>query len=140
MSVSPGDPRQGCQDYTLEVTGRGTVNFEGRSGVWMLGKYSHSIPVTAIGELVSAFDEAKFFTLRDEYVNGLSPHGSGYALKLAIGARTKSVFTYRSGGGPDVAPEILKILVQRLEDASDVQRYMTEGAKPRAGSLPNPRE
>lgn len=140
VAVYPYDPHKGCPEYSLEITGQGAVTFEGKWGVWMLGKHSHSIPVLGVRDLLSAFDRAKFFGLQDEYLDGLSAHGSGYSLSLTITGRTKSVFSYHNPGNPDAAPEVVKTLVQRVVEVSGVQRYLTEEAGPRTTSPPSRQE
>ncbi|HXQ34312.1 MAG TPA: DUF6438 domain-containing protein, partial [Anaerolineales bacterium] len=54
-----------CPAYKLTIEGNGTVIYEGQDFVQVKGKQTAGLSPAQIQDLVSAFEQAKFFTLTD---------------------------------------------------------------------------
>jgi len=54
-----------CPIYKLTIQGNGNVIYEGQDFVLVKGKQTASLNPAQIQELVSAFEQTKFFTLSD---------------------------------------------------------------------------
>lgn len=106
----------GCRDCTAEyyasIDGNGIVNYEGFSGVRLVGKYTFSISIEQIKDLISNFKKVDFFALEDKYINKKLPNGLtlivSHSIKttttLTIGTKTKSVFNFY--GAPEGLDEL----------------------------------
>ena len=93
----------GCTvEYVASIDGNGIVNFEGISSVRLKGKYTFSVPVEQVKELINDFRQINFFSLENSYTEKKLPNGISeivsHAVKttttLTIGSKTKTVFNF----------------------------------------------
>jgi ankyrin repeat protein len=112
-------------DYTVAVFGDGTVVYRGYSSVAFTGRHSASISRQNVAQLVKFFEEADFYSLRNEY----SVHADAFlrTISIAIDGRRKQV------DDVDGLAVGMPLAVERLEDAIDrlsgSQRWTQGNAK-----------
>lgn len=101
-----------CPAYVVDITGDGSVTYEGFSSVAVSGRFQDRIAPTEVAALVGMFEQADFFSLNDEYIADITD-SPFYSVTLTIDGRTKKVIDYvgKMAGMPDVVTE--------LEDAID---------------------
>jgi hypothetical protein len=109
-----------CPAYKLTITANGSVEFEGRHYVKKKGVVRATMSWDQLKQLVAEFEKAKYFTLKDRYVD----EGDGCAsvwtdqpyvtTSITIAGKTKSIKHYTGCQGPAV----LKRLTA-LEDKID---------------------
>lgn len=106
-----------CPSYSVHIRGDGTVTYNGGSFVALTGSHRGWIPKETVLEIVNAFQQADYFSLRDRYVAGITDNPT-YTTSISFDGRTKEVVDYvgASAGMPDS--------VTTLEDAIDkICRY-----------------
>jgi ankyrin repeat protein len=98
-------------NYTLAVYADGTVVYRGYSSVAFTGRHRGSVPRQNVAQLVKLFEQADFFSLRNEY----SVHAEAFfrTISIAIDGRRKQV---DDENGLAVG---MPLAVERLEDAID---------------------
>lgn len=98
-------------DYTLAVFGDGTVVYRGYSSVAFTGRHRGSVPRQNVAQLVKLFEQADFYSLRNEY----SVHADAFirTISIAIDGRRKQVDDEE---GLAVG---MPLAIERLEDAID---------------------
>ncbi len=101
-----------CPAYVVDIAEDGTVTYDGTSSVAVSGRFQDRIAPSDVAALVARFDQAKFFSLQDEYMAPIkdSPF---YKMTLTIDGRTKTVVDYE---GQMVG---MPAIVTELEDAID---------------------
>jgi len=119
----PTDIRQ-CPDYSISLSGDGTVQYEGRNGVRTLGKQTHQTSAKAVHDLVVEFEKSGFFSLNNRYeqvqVRGLIQtidHAIATTVSISVAGRTKRVYDFYG------TPEVLTRLERRIDEVSDSRRY-----------------
>jgi hypothetical protein len=58
-----------CPNYTLTISGDGTVTFEGRQFVKKTGIFKSSISIKKVQQLIAEFNKANYFSLKDKYLS-----------------------------------------------------------------------
>lgn len=117
--------------YLLTISGDGTVQYEGRAGVFVRGKRTGHISNSAVKQLVEEFRKAHFFELQDSY----SSHATdlpGRVVTLQAGPISKHVvdlgFHDSGADSPDGflsgAPQSLIELENRIEVLANVRRWV----------------
>ena len=98
-------------DYTIAVFGDGTVLYKGISNVAFMGTHRGSVPPGNVAELVRLFEQADYYSLRDEY----SVHADSFSqtTSIEIDGHRKQV---ENTSGLEVG---MPLAVERLEQAID---------------------
>jgi len=98
-------------DYTLAVYADGTVLYRGYSSVAFTGRHRGSVPAQNVAQLVKLFEQADFYSLRDQY----SVHADAFirTISIAIDGRRKQI------DDEDGLAVGMPLAVERLEDAVD---------------------
>lgn len=101
-----------CPIYRVEIRGDGLVTYDGERFVAVLGRRTRRVSPAAVRRLVSQFQAANFYSLRDEYRASVTDMPS-QIVSLRIGSRSKVVVDYAGerAGMPHAVSE--------LEDAID---------------------
>ncbi len=96
-----------CSDYRVEIHGDGTVLYEGRGNVGVIGKHRDRISREALLELVGYFRDADYFSLFDRY-EAMITDSPSTTTSLAYDQFRKSVYDYVGGqaGMPDAVWEL----------------------------------
>ncbi len=95
-----------CPIYKLTIDETGKVLFEGKEFVSHIGKKEFFIGKNKVRELISAFDKAQFFSLRDNYEGGPTDAPSAIT-SITIDGRTKTISHY--GASPDAPKELTEL-------------------------------
>jgi Domain of unknown function (DUF6438) len=109
-----------CPAYKLTILASGSVEFEGRHFVKEKGIVRATISREALKRLVAEFEKARFFTLKDRYVNEKDGCASVWTdqpmvtTSITIAGKTKSIKHYRGCQGLPVLKQLTA-----LEDKID---------------------
>jgi hypothetical protein len=93
MTLERGPCYGDCPIYKLEVRGDGSVLYVGDGNVAISGHHRAAIPHESVDRLVEAYRKARFFSLLDSYVAGVTD-GPWYTISLSFDGRTKTVQDY----------------------------------------------
>jgi ankyrin repeat protein len=98
-------------DYTVEVFGDGTVFYRGYSTVAFTGRHRGSVPRQNVAQLVKLFEQADFYSLRNEY----SVHADAFirTVSIEVDGRRKQI------DDEDGLAVGMPLAIERLEDAID---------------------
>jgi hypothetical protein len=122
-----------CPVYSLAISGRGEVRFEGVRFVARQGTVTDTVSGDSVRALVAGFSESNYFGFADRYrygEPGCEPYHTdapNVITSITLGARTKRVEHDRGCGG---APAALAVLENRIDEIVRVSRWTT-GEPPR---------
>lgn len=117
-----------CPDYTIKISGDGTVEYEGRAFVNKHGKLVDHVPATVVSALVKKFDDARFDTLSiPDNCPRISTDHSMVTLTLGHAGRWHRVPHYL---GNSCAPPVLFDLEKAVDDAVQSDRWTRCGPTP----------
>jgi hypothetical protein len=106
-----------CPEYSLTILGNGTVIYEGRNYVAVVGEHVYQIPSDNVKRLVDAFQNARFFSMQDGY--DLCVDCATHTASMTIDGRTKTVvYSLYS------APASLLHLDKRIDEYADSVRWV----------------
>jgi ankyrin repeat protein len=120
-----------CPSYEVEVHGDGTVHYQGKSYVAILGDHRCSVSEENVRELVKSFRETDYYSLRDEYVAGITDNPT-YLSSIQIDGKSKTVKDYV--GEMIGMPLEVSDLESAIDHLSEVQRW-TRGNADTVGCL-----
>ena len=111
-----------CIDYSVDIRGDGDVEFDGGSGMMIPGRHHGHISQQAVRDLVSAFQQADYFSLLNEYVYEVSD-ARRVAINLGFDGHNKSVLDYAgiACGIPDVVDHLENTIDRIAETAKWTQ-------------------
>ncbi len=117
-----------CTEYVVEIFDDGTVRFDGRKHVTVLGAQRASIAVSAVRALQQQFVSAGFASLDSAYVEGAK--GCGRFLpdgpRTVLGARTStSMKTVQHDAGCTSAPRVLGALAAQVDSVARTSVWIT---------------
>jgi Domain of unknown function (DUF6438) len=110
-----------CPAYKLTITANGSVEFEGRHFVKKKGLIRATISREQLKHLVAEFEKAKYFTLRDRYVDkedgcaAVFTDSPTVKTSITIAGKTKSVEHYTGCQGLPVL-ERLTALEDKIDE------------------------
>ncbi len=115
-----------CPVYQVEINGDGTVRYEGKKFVRVLGKQTAHIAAAQVADLVKDFYAIDFFNLKDSYETVTRPDGSVWSASdlpsattsVTIGSRTKTVRDYYG------TPEKLTALEHKIDKVANTQQWI----------------
>ena len=117
-----------CPIYTLIIHANGTVNYEGEAFVQIEGTRNAKISPDQIDELVTAIENADFFSLEDQY-RFLASDLPSITLSITLDGRSKSIWHYGSldcGGKRDDAPEELCELESKIDEVVNSSQWVKQ--------------
>jgi ankyrin repeat protein len=120
-----------CPSYEVEVHGDGTVRYQGKSYVAILGDHHCPVPEENVRELVESFRKTDYYSLRDEYIAGITDNPT-YISSIQIDGKSKTVKDYV--GAMIGMPLEVSDLESTIDRLSEVQRW-THGNADTAGCL-----
>jgi hypothetical protein len=101
-----------CPVYTLTIYGDGTVNYEGKKHVAVMGSQMARISENKVSQLIDEFMRINYFSLKDSYTRrGMTDMPSAIT-SIRIGGREKTVHHYY---GDRTAPPELKELEKKID-------------------------
>lgn len=122
-----------CPDYQLTIAGNGTVRFFGHSFVLIPGDHVALIAPDAVRGLIADFEEADFFSARDEYVANVTDNPA-QILTLSVAGHTKTVKDYV--GTEDGLPLAIRNLEAEVDEVAGTARWV-KGDESTSASLEN---
>ena len=108
-----------CPIYKLTIEGNGTVTYEGQDFVQVRGKQTAILGPAQIQELVTAFEEAKFFSLTD-YTHEDTTDGPSVITSITFNGKTKTVHHYY---GDNSAPQTLFDLESKIDEITNSKQW-----------------
>jgi Domain of unknown function (DUF6438) len=114
-----------CPAYSVSLDENGTVIYNGVSGVKTRGERVHSIPVSAVRDLVANFLRLDFYSLQDRYTEKKLPngqtqvidHSNATTISIDIDGRKKSVYIFYG------EPDGLADLQRKLYEVTKIAQY-----------------
>ncbi|MGK9230534.1 ankyrin repeat domain-containing protein [Inquilinus limosus] len=96
-----------CPAYVVDITGDGSVTYEGFSSVAVSGRFQERIAPAEVAALLRMFERADFFALKDEYIAEITDNPF-HSVTLTIDGRTKKVVDYvgKMAGMPEAVTEL----------------------------------
>jgi len=104
-----------CPIYKLTIKGNGDVTYDGQDFVQVKRNQSASLSQAQIQDLVSAFERAKFFTLRD-YTHEDTTDSPSAITSITLNGKTKTVNHYY---GDNSAPQGLFDLESKIDEITN---------------------
>jgi ankyrin repeat protein len=114
-----------CPSYQVEVHGDGTVLYQGNAYVAFSGKHECTISQDKVRELVNAFRQADYYSLRDEYVWGATDLPT-YISSIEIDGHSKKVKDY--AGEYVGMPLTVSDVEGSIDRLSEVERWTAGNA------------
>jgi len=119
-----------CPVYSVSVFLDGTVVYEGRSNVAVVGKQRAKLPADRVGQLIVAMQDARFLDNPD---NCCSCPGADQANIVVIDYRPGQVQkTIVHDQACESAPVAMNMLTSTIERLTAVERWTTAPLPPRA--------
>jgi hypothetical protein len=110
-----------CPVYTLTIYGDGTVNYEGKKHVAVMGSQMASISEHKVNQLIDEFMRINYFSLQNSYTKrGVTDMPSAIT-SIRIGGREKTIRHYH---GDRTAPPELKKLERRIDEIAGSARWI----------------
>ncbi|HTD23235.1 MAG TPA: ankyrin repeat domain-containing protein [Terriglobales bacterium] len=120
-----------CPAYQVEIQGDGTVLYEGKAYVAVQGQHHGSISQETVHQIVDAFREADYYSLRDKYICEVTDNPA-YETSMEIDGRLKKVMDYV---GEEVGmPFAVSKLEESIDRLANTERW-TKGNAATVGSL-----
>ncbi|MCE9521209.1 MAG: DUF6438 domain-containing protein [Alphaproteobacteria bacterium] len=109
-----------CPVYEVEIHGDGTIVYEGRAFVALMGRHRARIPKAAVAQLVDQLHRAEFFWLHDAYRSNITDNPANI-LTVTFDDRSKTVVDYvgEAVGMPDAVTN----LETAIDRAADTERW-----------------
>ena len=122
----------GCPDYIVTISADGTVTFEGKANVKVKGKGQSHISREKVQLLIAAFEKAKFFSLRDQYLGKedgcrqLWADSDSAITSILMNGKSKTVNHYlgchRKGRIP--YPRVLSELEEMIDEVANTKQWV----------------
>ena len=112
-----------CPIYKLTIEGNGTVIYEGQDFVQVKGRQTASLSPAQIQELVSAFEQANFFTLMD-YTHEDTTDSPSVMTSITLNGQTRTVNHYY---GDSSAPQALFDLESKIDELTNSKQWTGSG-------------
>jgi hypothetical protein len=110
-----------CPIYTVTVLRDGTVTWQGRRFVKVVGSATAKLPARTVAALAAAFRRADFFALADRYDHRDVTDNPSAITTFSDGTRTKKIDHYY---GDESAPAALRELEARVDELAGTARWV----------------
>ena len=111
-----------CPAYTVTIQGDGTVTYEGRQFVRVIGTQTWKIDPATVAALAAEMQQAGYFDLQDSYEARVTDNPTTWT-SLTVGQRTKRIKDYVAG------PPKLKEIEKKIDDVSGAKGYVSVNGK-----------
>jgi hypothetical protein len=108
-----------CPAYNVVIHGDGSVDFNGKAFVMIVGSQHAKISTQAVRDLVSNFKRADYFSLNNQYVTPVTDCPS-YTTSISFDGVTKSVQDYM--GTESGMPEVVGDLEEEIDSTAHTDR------------------
>ncbi|HEY9627533.1 MAG TPA: DUF6438 domain-containing protein [Coleofasciculaceae cyanobacterium] len=114
-----------CPVYELTVYGDGKVVYEGRAFVAAQGRRTAQISPEQVQQLVTAFETANFFALKDQYAVEVTDLPGAWT-SIRLNGQSKRVWRYGSIDNPELnnAPRSLSDLESQIDQIVNSQQWI----------------
>ena len=125
-----------CPNYTLKISADGVVVYEGEQFVRKKGRAESKLTQEQLRQLISEFDKANFFSLRDKYAGAEDGCPAGWldhpsaTTSIRINGRSKKILHYygcreksSDGGSGPVYPKELFELEHRIDEVAGTKQW-----------------
>lgn len=109
-----------CPAYKLTISGNGKVLYKGDKYVRVIGQQADTIDKEQIEKLVTAFNSADYFNLKDTYEGSTTP-GSVVTTSISIDGKKKVVKNYHTA--PD-SPRQLTELENTIDELANAGQWL----------------
>lgn len=106
-----------CPAYSLEIAGDGTVTYQGRQFVRVIGKATAKISPEAVQQLAAEFERIHYFDLQNIYTARITDLPTT-TTSIRIGGRFKKVVDHYG------APDELEKLEDRIDEVAGSDRWI----------------
>jgi hypothetical protein len=110
-----------CPVYKVSIYGDGTVRYDGKEYVKVKGSQTRVISQEQVGRLVAEFQQARYFSFKDEYETITFTDAPLAITSVTIDGRTKRVRHYLGDGA---APRELSVLEERIDHVSGADEWV----------------
>jgi hypothetical protein len=110
-----------CPVYKLTVYGTGAVTWEGKKFVKTVGKAEGAISQEQFKQLVSEFDKANYFSLKDNYTQISFTDMPNVFTSITVDGKTKSIKHYL---GDNSAPGQLTTLENKIDEIVNSDQWI----------------
>ena len=110
-----------CPVYLLAIQGGGTVIYEGKDFVEVKGTAEKTISQDQIDKLVTEFEKADYFSLKDSYTERTITDAPTVITSIDINGKTKRIEHYH---GDFTAPGKLTELEDRIDEIVDSKQWI----------------
>lgn len=108
-----------CPDYTLEILGDGTVNYDGHDFVQVKGKQTAKIAADAVKGLVDEFFKIDYFALQDSFVEPVTDMPTTIT-SIRIDGKFKQVYNYFG------APQQVRDLELKIDEVANSAQWVSK--------------
>ena len=108
-----------CPIYKLTISGDGNVIYQGQDFVQVEGEQTASLSPAQIKDLVTAFEQANFFTLTD-YTHEDTTDSPTVITSITLNGKTKTVHHYY---GDSSAPQELFDLESKIDEITNSKQW-----------------
>ncbi len=119
-----------CPAYNVEISGDGTVVFDGHACVAQRGRHVSKIPIADVRALFGQFRAVRFFDLRPEFVATITD-GPPYQLSIRFDRHAASVGDYM--GTMVGMPENVRVLEDAIDRVARIQKLVGDPHQRHAG-------
>ena len=122
-----------CPAYSVEISGDGSVVYNGSYCVAEKGERRASISQAEVVELVQKFRDADYFALHDRYAGQITDQPRQItSLRFDGHAKTVEDYVGRSAG----MPRVVTALEEAIDKAAGTERWIGDGGQPCRGKSP----
>ena len=111
-----------CPDYTVTLTGDGTVIYSGRQFVRTPGDHTWKIDAAAVRALAREMEAAGFFELQDTYTSRMTDNPTTYTT-------LRDRQPHEEDPGLHLGPPKLKDIEAKIDEVSGVLKYVAPDGK-----------
>ena len=112
-----------CPAYSIQIDSSGTVTYEGKEYVAVLGKQTARITPNQVRTLLQVFDDIDFYSLKNKYIGGDPSDLPTTYVSVTANGRTKTVTDY------DQPPPGLRALERQIERIVNVHQWLHDKTK-----------
>ncbi len=106
-----------CPVYEIEIYSNLEVKYKGERFVDKTGAYNSRISTSQLEDLKTAFNDAGFFEMEDEYVSSVTDLPTTYVF-FSDGKKSKKIKDYTG------APEALKLIESKIAELLETQKWV----------------
>ncbi|HEX3673262.1 MAG TPA: DUF6438 domain-containing protein [Rhizomicrobium sp.] len=115
-----------CPSYSVELHGDGTVLYDGRDCVAIMGPRTGHVPAAAVVGLVQQFRNADYFSLKENYVASITD-GPTFRTSIGFDGHSKSVGDYL--GESAGMPAAVEALERAIDKTTGTDRWVWGGKR-----------